>query len=186
YVQGKISRTVLTAPRDPAMEPLALPAQSVAAMLGVPLESLHTTLPVQAWGCGVPYIVMPMAGREQLTAARLDTAIWRSVLAAETAQKPYPCVFDATTRRAWVRMFAPGLGVAEDPATGSAAAALAGYLATHIEAIDGTCAWTIYQGSEIGRPSKIDLSFERVRGAAKNVRVGGSSVLVMQGTLHID
>jgi trans-2,3-dihydro-3-hydroxyanthranilate isomerase len=183
--QGQVTRTVLTSPRNPALELLTLPAETVAAMLHLPLPALHAALPVQAWGCGVPFIMMPLANRDALRATRLDTAIWRSALAAETAQKPYPCVFDAATRTAWVRMFAPGLGVAEDPATGSAAAALAGYLAAHIETADGMFAWTIHQGVEMGRPSEIALSFERMGGAARNVRVGGSSVLVMQGMLHI-
>nr|WP_243700905.1 PhzF family phenazine biosynthesis protein [Paralcaligenes ureilyticus] len=66
--------------------------------------------------------------------------------------------------------FASG-GVLEDPATGAAAAALAGMLRDHRLLTDGDL--TIYQGEDMGRPSKIDVSFSAVPGSA--VSVGGAS-----------
>jgi trans-2,3-dihydro-3-hydroxyanthranilate isomerase len=82
------------------------------------------------------------------------------------------------------RMFAPGLGIGEDPATGSAAACLAAYLAKH--AADGAeLSWTVEQGFEMGRPSIIELELERKRGSITAVRVGGASVMVSDGTMEI-
>ena len=85
------------------------------------------------------------------------------------------------------RMFAPGLSVPEDPATGSACAALAGYLSTRDPraAGDGTARWVIEQGFEMGRPSIIELELERKRGSVTAVRVGGASVVVSEGEMEI-
>jgi trans-2,3-dihydro-3-hydroxyanthranilate isomerase len=86
-------------------------------------------------------------------------------------------------------MFAPDLGIVEDPATGSAAATLAGYLAIasaeHRGTRDGTLAWRVDQGVEMGRPSLLELSADLRDGAVTAVRVGGSAVLVSEGTLRV-
>ena len=77
-------------------------------------------------------------------------------------------------------MFAPAMGVAEDPATGSAASALAGYL--HDQAPhDGVRRWLIEQGFAMGRPSLIELEADIAGGRISAVRVRGSSVLVSDG-----
>jgi trans-2,3-dihydro-3-hydroxyanthranilate isomerase len=82
------------------------------------------------------------------------------------------------------RMFAPGSGVAEDPATGSAAGPLALHLARHgrIEFGDEI---EISQGAEIGRPSTL---FARVEGSSEQVEsvlVGGSAVTVARGEFRL-
>jgi trans-2,3-dihydro-3-hydroxyanthranilate isomerase len=109
--------------------------------------------------------------------------------AFEAADARYPfendrfCLFlyaraDGDGRHLRARMFAPLINVAEDPATGSASAALAAYLA-HLESTD-SADFIIEQGVEMGRPSRLELS---VRGA--EVRVGGPCVPVMRGSLRI-
>jgi trans-2,3-dihydro-3-hydroxyanthranilate isomerase len=80
-----------------------------------------------------------------------------------------------------VRMFAPDAGVPEDPATGSAAAALGAYLARRVP--DGTWSWTLEQGLEMGRPSRLSLGIDVAGGAATAVRVGGPSVLISRGSM---
>lgn len=82
-----------------------------------------------------------------------------------------------------VRMFAPGAGVPEDPATGGAAAALPGQIAQSQRLADGTHRWRIEQGVEIGRPSLIRASVEIAGGAVRSVRIAGSAVPVMKGRL---
>jgi trans-2,3-dihydro-3-hydroxyanthranilate isomerase len=84
-----------------------------------------------------------------------------------------------------VRMFAPGIGVAEDPATGSAAAAFAGWIAKRSGTGDGTLRLTLHQGLEIGRPSELRLEIDRAHGATTAVRVGGAAVLVGEGRLYL-
>jgi trans-2,3-dihydro-3-hydroxyanthranilate isomerase len=79
------------------------------------------------------------------------------------------------------RMFAPGMGIVEDPATGAAAAALAGYLAATRPPGTGTLRWVVDQGVEMGRPSRLRAAIEGDR-----VRVGGDVVTVIEGTVHLD
>ena len=82
------------------------------------------------------------------------------------------------------RMFAPGVGVAEDPATGSAAAAFAGYLALHGGYKDGAQALRIEQGCEMGRPSVMELTLEISGGKLTGAAIGGSAVVVSEGTIE--
>lgn len=82
-----------------------------------------------------------------------------------------------------VRMFAPGAGIPEDPATGGAAAALPGKIALSQTLADGTHQWVIEQGFEMGRPSRIHATVEAAGGAVSSVRIGGEAVSVMKGQL---
>ena len=83
------------------------------------------------------------------------------------------------------RMFAPAFGIVEDPATGGAASALAGYLC-ELEGRDGNFRWQIEQGFEMGRPSLIELEADKSGGRITAVRVGGRSVLMSEGWIHLD
>jgi trans-2,3-dihydro-3-hydroxyanthranilate isomerase len=82
------------------------------------------------------------------------------------------------------RMFGPAAGITEDPATGSAAAALSGYL-TPPNAKDGLLRWRVRQGVEMGRPSLMEVEADIANGSIVAVRVGGASVLVSEGTMRI-
>ncbi len=86
------------------------------------------------------------------------------------------------------RMFAPGLGVPEDPATGSAAGALGSYLVWHnvLRPQDGVCSFAVEQGVEIDRPSLIDVEIVVGNGGEiTEVRVGGKAITVLKGELSI-
>ncbi len=80
-------------------------------------------------------------------------------------------------------MFAPSLGVDEDPATGSAAAAFAGVLAKFEALPDGLHRVVLAQGYEMGRPSRIQLELDLEGGGVAACRVGGHAVIVAEGTL---
>ena len=84
-------------------------------------------------------------------------------------------------------MYGPGpsVNVPEDPATGSACAALGGYLGMRSSQEDGTLRWVVEQGYEMGRPSLIEIETDRKAGAITAVRVGGDSVMVSEGTVNI-
>ena len=90
-------------------------------------------------------------------------------------------VEDADVR---ARMFGPTSGIVEDPATGSAAAALAGYL-TPTNAKDGLLKWKVRQGVEMGRPSLMEVEADIANGRIVAVRVGGACVLVSEGKMRI-
>jgi trans-2,3-dihydro-3-hydroxyanthranilate isomerase len=81
-------------------------------------------------------------------------------------------------------MFAPGLGVQEDPATGSAAAAFAGVIAETARPADGEHRFVIEQGYEMGRPSQIELGLAMQGGTLTSATIGGSAIIVSDG--HIE
>ena len=116
--------------------------------------------------------------------AQLDLACWRRLLSNFVAREVYPVTqIDESTLH--VRMFAPAAGVAEDAATGSAAAALAGWLVQHAPAPAGTRCWTVLQGESVGRPSRIEVEADVRDGAVQAVRVGGACVMVSDGVLKL-
>ena len=84
------------------------------------------------------------------------------------------------------RMFAPKHGIPEDPATGSAAAAFAGFLGGRPGLADGWHRWGIAQGVEMGRPSLIEASAHRRDGRVVEVRVGGKAVPVAEGMIEVE
>ncbi|MGZ8255375.1 MAG: PhzF family phenazine biosynthesis protein, partial [Burkholderiaceae bacterium] len=141
---GQVVSCTLTAAQAPHRVASFRQRVRLAAMLG--LHANDVTAPAEAWSCGVPFTVIPLATVEALQRARLDRERWLRLLGNdEQSRKVYPIArIDAVTWR--VRMFAPSMGVAEDAATGSAAAALAGWLVTHEPAADGTRRWRILQG----------------------------------------
>jgi trans-2,3-dihydro-3-hydroxyanthranilate isomerase len=179
---GRVSSCTLTTAQQPEFLAAIDEREAMAAMLGVDASAVSST--PEVWSCGVPFLVVPLTRVDALAKARLDLERWRVLLAGAVTQKVYLVARagDASWR---VRMFAPGLGVAEDPATGSAAASLAGWLARHITTNDGSHRWQILQGQEIGRPSEIALEYEQLGTVARTVRVGGSAVLVARGSLTV-
>lgn len=93
-----------------------------------------------------------------------------------------------TTATVQCRMFAPGLGVPEDPATGSAAGALGCYLVKHgiVSPNNGTAQVTVDQGIEMGRPSRIHVKVSvDARGEITEVRVGGAAVTIITGEVRL-
>jgi trans-2,3-dihydro-3-hydroxyanthranilate isomerase len=81
-------------------------------------------------------------------------------------------------------MFAPGLGVPEDPATGSAVAALAGIVARDGGFADGTHELRIEQGYEMGRPSLIVLTVASRGGRLIEAVIGGEAIVVTEGAIE--
>lgn len=87
---------------------------------------------------------------------------------------------------AHVRFFAPGEGVPEDPATGSAAVGLGVWLVSlGVLPGEGVSEVTVHQGAEMGRPSRLDLTVEAAGGATVAVRVGGRVVPISSGTIAV-
>ncbi|HVG05759.1 MAG TPA: PhzF family phenazine biosynthesis protein [Burkholderiaceae bacterium] len=180
---GRIVRCTFTSARLPECIESAPPTRrTVADMLQIAVDEVAGS--PEVWSCGVPYLVTPIATSHALMRAQLDLMRWRDALAGFITQEVYPIAqLDASTWR--VRMFAPGAGVAEDPATGSAAAALAGWLVRRDPRPSGTRRWTVLQGEAVGRPSQIELEADVHDGIAQAVRVGGASVLVSEGVLRL-
>jgi trans-2,3-dihydro-3-hydroxyanthranilate isomerase len=183
--EGRVLSTQLSVPQLPAALPVRVTPAELAAMLSLDVADLHPAIPPQDQACGVPFLHVPLAGMAAVERARLRLDRWERHLQHEPASSLYLFAFEARMPDAQLhaRMFAPGLGVAEDPATGAAAAALAGMLATAFPAHDGR--WLIEQGLEIGRPSRIGLDYRRGPEGLRTVRVGGPSVRVAEGSIDI-
>lgn len=172
----------------PEHRPARYDRADLAEMVGLePEELCPDGLEPEQVSCGLPYCVVPVVSAEAVGRAVLDLGCWRRTLADSWAHHVYLVSLDAEGDGvdARVRMFAPGAGVLEDPATGSAAAALAGYLSEVDGRAEGTLAWTVEQGLEVGRPSLIYIEADRADGATTAVRVGGSAVAVASGTMTV-
>jgi trans-2,3-dihydro-3-hydroxyanthranilate isomerase len=139
----------------------------------------RSELPVEVYDNGVRHVYIALGSEDEVAALQPDMAR----LAAESDVVGCNCF--AGEGALWkTRMFAPASGVAEDPATGSAAGPLAVHLARHGRIAFGD-EIEISQGVEVGRPSKL---FARVEGSADDVQrveVGGSAVIVARGELKV-
>jgi trans-2,3-dihydro-3-hydroxyanthranilate isomerase len=140
----------------------------------------------ETWSAGVPFLFLEVRGRAALRRAHLDHEIWTRHV-SETAA-PHVYVFTqepAPGCDAQARMFAPAMGVEEDPATGAAAASIAGLLGQRDSRPTAALRFTIHQGIEMGRPSTLHVEADKQDGHLTAVRVGGESVLVSEGTLWV-
>lgn len=185
---GRPTFVRLTAAQLPVRGPEPPPVEALAEVLGLTAADIgiEDWLP-EAWSCGVPFLFVPLRDREALRRARLRLDRWEAMLAGYWAPQVYPFTRDGIDPdRLHARMFAPGLGVAEDPATGAAAAAFAGYLAGRGSGWDGTQRWAIAQGEDMGRPSELVVEAEMTAGRIGAVRVGGAAVRVSEGWLNLD
>lgn len=137
--------------------------------------------------CGLAYHILPVRTIDAVRRAALDMDLWRKLVADGWAHHVYLVCMDGEGEGVdvRVRMFAPGSGVPEDPATGSAAAALGGYLSKADGREEGLLTWTVEQGLEIGRPSLLYVEADRAEGTTSAVRVGGSAVMVSRGVMTV-
>ncbi|MGZ8414274.1 MAG: PhzF family phenazine biosynthesis protein [Gemmatirosa sp.] len=158
-----------------------------------PADLLDGAYAPRTASCGLPFVLVPLASHDAVRRARVRHEAWERALPPDAWSREL-MVFamgapDEATARAGVdvhaRVFVPGLSVPEDPATGSANAALAGYLAARTPRLDGTLRWVVAQGIEMGRPSRLELEADKRGGEITAVRVGGSAVVVSDGTLRL-
>jgi trans-2,3-dihydro-3-hydroxyanthranilate isomerase len=172
--------------------PLASPEQVLRAVGLDQSAFTQTKLPMEDISCGVPYILVPVATRAAVDAAVPDTAALRQVKGAFGSDHIAIYLFSTESTgddvTAYSRMFAAGLGVVEDPATGSACGPLGCYLVTHgIVKGEAATKMVSWQGVAMGRPSRIHISITQdAAGAISRVQVGGKAVVIARGTLTIE
>ena len=144
----------------------------------------HTALCLSA---GNSFAFVPVTSLEAIAKARVSGPHWAATFPAEAINGVYlytrECVHNGSAFHA--RMFAPQLGVAEDPATGSAAVCLASVVHGFDGLTDGAHRRVIEQGIEMGRPSSIVLTLVVQNGRLETVRIGGNAVRVVEGTLTV-
>ncbi|MGB7982791.1 MAG: PhzF family phenazine biosynthesis protein [Candidatus Nanopelagicales bacterium] len=190
----------LTAP-EPFTHGEGLSVGPVAAALGLAESDIvsSTHAPVMA-SVGLPFTIVEVADLEALSRAQADLTALAQLAAGGvpgdvhlyTRMAPGgPDGADDGLRRDQpavdlrARMFAPFDGVPEDPATGSANCALVALLAATDPARSGDFRWRIAQGVEMGRPSLLEARATTSNGHVIEVRIGGESVLVSEGTMEI-
>lgn len=144
-------------------------ADEILRALGV----ARSGLPIEGYRNGPHFVYVELPDAAAVAALEPDQ---RALAPLRTGI--YCFAVDGTTVKS--RMFAPGLGVAEDPATGSAAGPLAVHLARHGRIEFGTQV-EIHQGAEIGRPSVLYARAHGSREAIERVEVGGGAVVVARG-----
>ncbi len=148
--------------------------ERLLAALGVP----GSGMPVEAYLNGPRHVYVALDDEAAVAALRPDTGALAGLGAIGVN------CFAGSGRRWKTRMFAPGLGVTEDPATGSAAGPLAVHVARHGRAQFGE-EIEIRQGAEIGRPSVLYAQADGSAGRVERVLVGGPAVLVARGEYRL-
>lgn len=173
----------LTAAQPPERLDGAAGADAIAAALS--LSPTDFAGDAEIWSCGVPFTIVPLNDRATMARIRIDPRVWADELSRSAAPDIYVICRDAETPGAdlRVRMFAPLLGVDEDPATGSAAASLAGFLGRGLP--DGEHRWLVEQGIEMGRASYLEVTAKVAGGETIESRVAGSAVIVCRGTMTV-
>ena len=186
----QITGARISAPKSLSID-VALPEDVIAACAGVSEDDVLTTAhtPLVA-SVGTSFVIAELASLEALSRASPDLAAFRSAaerfptIGARFALHLYVRVGgDATRLRA--RMFGPLLGVLEDPATGSANAALAALLTSLAPGENVDLAYDIEQGVEMGRPSRIVATAQKTAEGPVTATVAGSCVPVLRGTVEL-
>ncbi len=188
FQDGKPVFAQFTTALLPEHRPSPHSAKDLARMVGLDEDDVCPDgMPVEMVSCGLAYFIISVRTVQAIRRAQLDMALWKRMVADGWAHHVYlvcpEAEGDGVDVR--VRMFAPGSGVPEDPATGSAAAALGGYLSRIDGSSEASLSWTVEQGLEIGRPSILHVEADRSSGETTAVRVGGSAVFVSSGTMTV-
>jgi trans-2,3-dihydro-3-hydroxyanthranilate isomerase len=162
-------------------------AQDIAAALSLqPADLGFGKHRASRWSAGVPFCFVPLRGLDAMSRARPDPAHFERVFAIGGPGKVFlfgeECADKDNDFHA--RMFAPAMGIPEDPATGAASAAFAGLLAATGSFGDGEHAVRIEQGVEMGRPSLIELGLSIRDGQLAAATIGGGAVIVTEGTIE--
>ncbi|WP_417068841.1 PhzF family phenazine biosynthesis protein [Niveibacterium terrae] len=173
---GRPVSAQLTAAEAPSFL-AAPPDPEIAAMIGLELADIVPGAAIAS--CGSPFLCVELASREALARARGDGAAM-AALPGYGARGIY-LIYPETPELLHARLFGMALGIIEDPATGSAAVALGALLASRVPAREARLAWTIEQGVDMGRPSRLELEAEKCDGVITAVRVGGGAVIFARG-----
>lgn len=169
----------------PAFQAWSGDRAALMAALGLSQDDLRADLPIERASAGVPFVLIPIASEQALDRAQPDAALRAALNDNEPHTGAYLFVTPESggDRPVAARMFAPGMGIAEDAATGSAAGPLGAYLTRHgMAPVErGEARLTIAQGVRMGRPSRLEVAITQAGNAISRVRVGGEAVVVAQG-----
>ena len=166
------------------------PREGLADALGIKSTEIGFENHVPSlWSAGVPYLLIPVHDLGVAERVEFDPQLWEKVAPFAEGHLASAYVYCRGgvhhAARFHARMFATDMGIIEDPATGSAVAALSGAIHRFDALPDGHTATLIEQGVEMGRPSYIHLHIDANGGKVENARIGGHAVCMAEGSLHL-
>jgi len=175
----------------PTFGPRVENVAAVAEMLSIAeSEIAETNLPLEVVSCGVPFLYVPVKSLRAVQSIKFRVDMWerelQDIVPPEVFVFTREVEFESSTVHS--RMFAPGMSIYEDPATGGASGPLGCYLVRHgVLPCDGEVEFTSEQGIEMGRPSFIKIKIARREGEEiTGVRVGGECRFMGEGYLEIE
>lgn len=175
---------------NPVLDRYTPAGAELAALLSLPEREIDTrSFGVRLASLGKPYLIVPVFSQGAVEEARFDFDAWgRSSAPALAAQEIF--LFSARTHNRDAdfhgRLLGPDIGPREDPPIGAVMPSFAGYLADHDSIREGTYTFAIDRGRVAGRRSLLHIELDKRRGRPVRVRVGGDTVLVTRGTLHVE
>ena len=181
---GNVARGQLTAPHLAAVEPADVTPTDAAAAIGLEGQEIgFERHEPRILAAASRLFCIPVVSIDALRRARANEPHFSRVVHRLETFSAYMYARNGAGFR--VRLFAPGDGIPEDPATGLAAAALASQIHAAERLDDGTHEWRLEQGVEMGRPSELAVEADVHGSRITAVRVGGEAVEVMRGTIDV-
>lgn len=186
--QGEYVQSIFMRQPLPIFGPHFDERERVAEMLSLEPDALDESLPLEVVSCGVPFLFVPIKRLEHIRAIRFHRDVWEQALIDFEAPHVFAFTQEVETPRSTVhsRMFAPAMGIPEDPATGAASGPLGCYLVQHKLVPPAKTASIISeQGIEMGRPSFIQIKIDQEEGKISGVSVGGECYFMGEGYLEL-
>src|SRR5262245_8099996 len=186
---GQITSVVMTQPKPEFLGPVdeMEDVYKIACALGLPKYVIaDMKWPIEVVSTGLPVIVVPARTLTAVRSIQPDASAITDVCGRFGANgiMVFTTVTVEPSAAVHARMFAPAIGILEDPATGSASGALGAYLVQNgVVDVSPTTDIVIEQGYEIERPSQILVRVESDDDIIQTVKVGGQCVMVLEGTL---
>ncbi len=185
-VPGGAGRAVFDLPKLPEPFEVSVDVGLAASALGLDRRDIgFENFQVTGYAAGGPsFVFVPIASLGAMGRIRRDGNLWAGAFGSAD-MNVYAYTRECVHRDGdfHARMFAPELGIGEDPATGSAVAALAGVVMRFDGPTDGEHTLIVEQGYEMGRPSRIELELMVEKGRLTGGRIGGTAVIVARGEL---
>ncbi|HSN04157.1 MAG TPA: PhzF family phenazine biosynthesis protein [Nitrospira sp.] len=187
--EGQVERVVMTQPKPEFLGPVEETEDlyKVASALGLAKHVIaDTKWPIEVVSTGLPVMIVPVRTLTAVRSIRPDASAITDVCRRFGANgiMVYTTVTVEPSSTVHARMFAPAIGILEDPATGSASGALGAYLVQNgVVDVAPTTEIIVEQGYAIDRPSRIFVQVDSDDDIIQSVKVGGECVMVVEGTL---
>ena len=177
----------MTQPR-PTFGPVFPNSAAVAEMLGIDPADIRNDLPIEVVSCGMPFLFVPVRDLATMRRLNFNKDLSHRALDPLGVQEVFVFAMEVENTGSTVhsRMFAPELGIPEDPATGGASGPLGSYLVRHgVVSARPKASIVSEQGIEMGRPSFIHIEITQEANEITEVKVGGQTVFVGGGEIEL-